>query len=122
MPADVEDIDGSEDRVPSGEVEPMPVWAKAAPPPTDHMIAATAAAKVKLYPIVSLRCFFTRPADFKTWMGRNWFRHCLGITVSALARDRAGLTGRARCRCTAAFALTVGPDHEAAILILFAPM
>jgi hypothetical protein len=61
MPAEVEDVDGSEDRVPSGEVEPMPivglVWAKAATPPMDQMIAVTATAKVKLYLIVSLRCF-----------------------------------------------------------------
>jgi hypothetical protein len=87
MPAGAEDIDGPEDGVPSGEVEPMPVvgpvWAKAATPPTDQMVAARMAAKVELYLIVSLRRFSARPTGCKTRMGWNWFPHCLGIPEPA---------------------------------------
>jgi hypothetical protein len=128
MPAgvEVEDVDGPEDREPSGEVEPMPVvgpvWAKAAPPPTDQMTAAKVTAKVKLYLIVSLRCFSARPTGFKTRMGRNWFPHCLGITVSALSameRDSRARTlslhGRFRCDGRTR-------SQSATALSLFAPM
>jgi hypothetical protein len=62
------DVDGPEDRDPSGDVEPIPVvgpaCAKAVPLPKDQMNAAkVATAKVKLCRIVCLRRFSGRPAE-----------------------------------------------------------
>ena len=94
---DIEDVDGS-DMVPSGDVEPMPIvntsCAKAGTLIEDQTIAASAAAKAKLFLIVStghrgrqLICQNpnsnsqprTHILGCSNPTGRHQFRHAVGI-------------------------------------------